>query len=223
MKNQPFWAFAFMARYSLVMATLAFAFLLASWPASWILPVGDDFPNCVAACWDDEFFAAGCVSIRKTCSIFLTNQDYCFQDRNYTGWYELRDGHFCGFPIPPISRDPSGPNPHGLTFHVSLETLAWSVPYWLLVVVWLLVFGKTATSTRFNLRDLLGAMALVALLMTMFRLRIAFLGILLLNFSTLLLLIHFVTSAIRSFLQTDNILWPVLFQERLEEPPRASP
>ncbi len=211
MRNRPYWAFAFMARYSLAMAALAIAFVLASWPPRW-LPIEDDFPNCVSACWDGSVFAAGCVSIRQTCSVFLTTEDWNFDSRDRTGWYERRDGHFCNFHIPHTYDS----NPTALNLHLGFDTIGWSVPYWMFAVPWLLVFAKTVSGTRWNLRDLLIAMSAVALLLAMFQLRIALVGILLLNASTLLLAAHFLTSVMRSFIHTDNILWPVLFRDKVD-------
>lgn len=203
------------------MASLAGVFWLTSWPPHW-LPVDDDFPNCVSACWDSDFFAVGCVSIRRTCSIFATHQEFEFESRGNTGWDERHDGHFCGFPIPPTSPSATCSNPSGFNLHLSLETVGWSVPYWMMFALWALILVKTRRSLQYNVRDILGIMLIIALTFAMFRLRVALLGILLLNFSTFLLFLHFLTSTIRSLIETNNILWPIFYQEQVKEAPSAA-
>ena len=60
MAQKPNRIFAWMARYSLAMAVLAFVFHVTSWPPSWLNLEGS-FPNCVAACWENDVIVFGCL------------------------------------------------------------------------------------------------------------------------------------------------------------------
>jgi len=194
-------AFSTFARISFCMAVLSCVFWFTSWPPH---PVSIEFPNCVSARLDSQSLAIGCLSHNRSSSLFLTTQNL---DPGYAVWSERPDGHFCGFPIPP--REYPG-QPSGLNIHLGLDTIGWDCPYWLMIILWSAVFFKSRSRNQYCLRDIFLSVTVLAIVLTLIRLKLALLLVVLLNISTVLLLVLLAISSVVRLIKADNPWWPLV-------------
>lgn len=197
---------------SLCMVAASGVFWITSWP---LLPLGNDFPNCVSVRWDNGLFAVGCLSHHGLSSTFVTLDSAEWLPALI--WSERADGHFCGFPISP-SREPTNP-PNGFNVHVGREAIGWDCPYLLMGFLWLAVFFRSGALTRYRLIDMFAVMSVVSVLATLIRLRLAMLGVIPLNLLTAMLVVFLLIKAVWFVLHDKNLLWPLLLGESKTQSP----
>jgi hypothetical protein len=161
------------------------------WWTSFGSYLGYDFPNCVAARWGGELFAVGSVSQRGRSSVFVVVNDPYGGDPY---WTERRDGHFCGFPVPPYGM---AVEPTGFNVHLGPNAVSWTCPYWLMVAAWLTAFFHTRRQWRFTLSDALAGMTAFAVALAAIQLRMALIITTFLNLVTAGLIIYCLISALR--------------------------
>lgn len=185
-KSTDIWAYLGSKRFSLVMTCLSSLFWFTSSP---VLPVAEDFPNCVSFRADLGLATLGFVSISHTSAFFLS------RDSRYSGdncWDERGDGHFCGFTVPGTE---FGFDPSGFGMGIGSETLYWECPYLLMTVAWYLVYLRSQSRLRFSITDLIMATTIVAGSMAVVVQRCALPLILAVNLISLALFIYLATVA----------------------------
>ena len=185
----------FIPRFSAVMLLLSSVFFVTSWPFRLPIRISDDFPNCVSARWDNQFFAIGSMSQHQMSSLFITRVDLT---PGTAIWSELRDGHFCSFQIPPT---PISGEPAGFNLHIGMDTVGWDCPYLLMVVFWSAIYLKTSSAIQFSIRDLLGVIAIAAVVVFAIQSRISLLITASLNLSTIVTAVVLIILAVRSIIQ----------------------
>jgi hypothetical protein len=185
----------FMPRFAAVMMLLSSVFFVTSWPFRMPIRISDDFPNCVSARWDNQYFAIGSMSQHQMSSLFITRVDLT---PGTAIWSELRDGHFCSFRIPPT---PFSGEPAGFNLHIGMDTVGWDCPYLLMVVFWSAIYFKTSSAIQFSIRDLLGVVAIAAVVVFAIQSRISLLITVFLNLSTIITAVVLIILAMRSIIQ----------------------
>ncbi|BBO36529.1 hypothetical protein PLANPX_6141 [Lacipirellula parvula] len=150
-----------------------------------------DSPNCISAQLVQGRFAVGFVSQRGDSSFFVTTSKY---DSSESSWSERRDGHFCGFPVPPSG---IAVEPKGLNVHASSQGLSWTCPYWLMTTIWSISLLRLRRSLQFNLREFLIVMLCLAAAFSLVELRIALPMAIFLNLATAWLLVRGAYAAVR--------------------------
>lgn len=142
-----------------------------------------DSPNCVSARCQFGSAVLGALSHYGQSTLFITKESPHSVEPS---WSERRDGHFCGFPIPPKGY-PDNP-PDGLTLNVSASTFAWTCPYWLICIVWATVWLRSSPNLQVRLIDLFAAMTWIAVLLMLINCRLALLAVVPLNLATAIFL-----------------------------------
>jgi hypothetical protein len=196
-------------RLSLSLAIMACIFMVTS---RHIVRLEPDFPNCISIRLVSGGVSAGFVSIHGLSTAFVGKS---YNDDDSSPWSERRDGHFCGFLVPPYG---FAVEPPGFNIHLSTDAISWTCPYWLMVVVWGAVFFRGRSSLRFSLADLFLLTAVVALVWATIRLEIALPIAILLNLATALLLVFLTIRCIRTFFHDDSIIQPLLVKQPEAQP-----
>jgi hypothetical protein len=208
--------FAALSRFCFYMAALSCLFWFTSWPSipyvtdfDGYYALMEDFPNCVSARKDNVIFGVGHLSHNRMSSLFLTRQGL---EPGESSWEERPDGHFCGFFFPPHGTF----QPSGFSIHLSSLTVGWDCPYWLMIVIWTAMFVKTRTQFRFRILDLFLATTVIAVVITLIRIRQALWLTVFLNVSTVALLCYLAFSALAVLFYAKNPWWPFVVPEGTE-------
>ena len=192
-------------RLSICLTILSCVFWFTSWP---FVSVGADFPNCISARWVNGGIAVGCLSHQRLSSFFVTRN---FEAGSPNVWSERRDGHFCGFPIPPSTN--SAAPPQGFNIHLGRDAIAWDCPYLLMAAIWLTVFIRSRPTIRFSLSELLSATTVVAIVGALIHWRMALLCTVPLNLVTAAMVIYLAFRCLWWLLHDEIALWPLVTKQ----------
>ena len=146
---------------------LSGVYLIISYPFWLPFPLGEDFPNCVSARWDNDYYAVGAMSQNRMSSLFITRYGL---EPGLSNWTERRDGHFCNFEIPTSYHA----EPAFFNVVVSDQTLGWNCPYLIMFGLWGWVYlrnRKRDGLKQYSIFDVLIAMTLIAVIIASIQMR----------------------------------------------------
>lgn len=191
-----------MARSAAAMLLLTGVFWFVSWP--WI-PMGSEFPNCASGRIATTWFSTGALSINgKNC---FFNDRWHRADELGLVWTERRDGHFCGFPVPPFA---DLEEPRGLSVTLSATTIAFHLPHWLIATIWLAVLVKYTERWQFGMSELGLATLIVAVCAALVRLKCTLPLVVFLNLTTVAVVMVVLVGIFCWLWKNPNPLWPLL-------------
>ena len=127
----------------LAMVVLSSIFFVSSHPFWLPFDLPKDYPNSISWHWSTPIFRAGFVSHRRLSCLFVTRQN--LHGMPEMTWHEIRDGHFCNFPVPPHG---VVEEPHGFSVSLNARTIGWNCPYFLMGLVWLLAYLGAGGHTK---------------------------------------------------------------------------
>lgn len=197
-----------MTRFAATMVLLSVVFWFTSRPP---IPLGRDFPNCVSARADSSVVAIGVLSINGVSTLFVTREAL---EPGRSTWSERADFHFCGFPVPTSTY---GAFDCGVLVRLSMNTIGWDCPYWLMTLLWLGVATKYWTAWQYRSLDVLYFMTVVAIVIACFQSHFTLPLVVFCNLTTAMLLVVLSIGTFRWFWRSPNPLWPIAIGTVLHE------